>query len=43
MNNEQVVATRVHAVWSRMTNLTQKVRVMVDALVIELPRFLGSV
>jgi DNA-binding transcriptional LysR family regulator len=43
MNSEQVVATEIHAVWPRMTHLPLKVRLMVDALVNELPKFLGDV
>lgn len=43
MNSDQVVATEIHAVWPRMTHLPLKVRVMVDALVSELPKLLGDV
>jgi DNA-binding transcriptional LysR family regulator len=42
MNSEQVVGTEIHAVWPRMTHLPLKVRVMVDALISELPKFLRS-
>jgi DNA-binding transcriptional LysR family regulator len=41
MNSDQVAASEIHAVWPRMTHLPLKVRVMVDALVSEIPKRLG--
>ena len=43
MNSDQVAASEIHAVWPRMTHMPLKVRVMVDALVGEIPRRLGYV
>lgn len=42
MDSQQVAATEIHAVWPRMTHLPLKVRVMVDALLSELPKFVGN-
>ncbi len=42
MNSDQVVATEIHALWPRMTHLPLKVRVMVDALVSELPKLVAE-
>ena len=41
MDSERVLATEIHAVWPVAPQLPSKTRIAIDALVAEVPRYMG--